>query len=90
MSLQAEPRRRDLVVPIIFIGVTVAVLTSLGSWQLERKAWKESLIAELESKLSAQPVALPPRERWPQLSGATDEFRRVAFAAEFLDQEALV
>jgi surfeit locus 1 family protein len=90
MSLQTEPRRRGIVVPIIFILVSVALLASLGTWQLERKAWKESLIAELESKLSAQPVALPPRARWPQLSAQTDEFRRVKFPAEFLDQEALV
>jgi len=90
MSLQAEPRRRGIVVPIIFVLVTCAALVSLGTWQLERKSWKEGLIAELESKLSAQPVALPPREQWPQLSAATDEFRRVMFPAEFLDQEALV
>jgi cytochrome oxidase assembly protein ShyY1 len=90
MNLQAEPRRRGIVVPIIFVLVTCAALASLGTWQLERKSWKEGLIAELESKLSAQPIALPPRDRWPQLAAATDEFRRVKFPAEFLDQEALV
>jgi surfeit locus 1 family protein len=33
---------------------------------------------------------LAPRERWPQLTAEKDEFRRVTFAAEILDQEALV
>jgi surfeit locus 1 family protein len=90
MSSQAEPRRRGIVIPIVFVLAAVAGLVSLGTWQLERKAWKEGLIAGLEDKLYAAPVALPPRARWPQLSAQQDEFRRVKFAAEFLVQEALV
>ena len=90
MSMQAEPRRRGIAVPIIFTLVAVAALVALGTWQLERRSWKEGLIADLQDKLSAAPVALPPRERWPQLSAEKDEFRRVTFRAEFLDQEALV
>jgi surfeit locus 1 family protein len=89
--LEAPPRRRGIVIPIIFVLVSVTGLIWLGTWQLERLRWKEGLIADLESKLSAKPVELPPRERWSHLSAAGDEFRRVAFPAEFLpDQEALV
>jgi len=90
MSMQAGPRRRGIVVPIVFTLVAVVVLGALGTWQLERRSWKEGLIAGLQNKLSAAPVALPPHERWPQLTAAKDEFRRVKFSAEFLDQEALV
>ncbi len=90
MSVQAGARRRGIVIPIVFVIVAVAGLVALGTWQLERKSWKEGLIAELEGKLSAPPVTLPPRERWSELSAAKDEFRRVTFPAEFLDQEALV
>jgi surfeit locus 1 family protein len=90
MSVQTAPPRRGIVVPTIFVLVVLGVLVSLGTWQLERKAWKEALIAELESKLAAKPTDLPARERWPQLSRAADEFRRVTFPAEFLDSEALV
>jgi surfeit locus 1 family protein len=90
MTAQAGPRRRAIVVPIVFTLVVVALLGALGTWQLERKAWKEGLIAELQNKLSAAPVVLPPRERWPQLAAEQDEFRRVKFSGEFLDEEALV
>jgi len=90
MSSQAGPRRRGIVVPIIFTLLAVAVFVALGTWQVERKAWKEGLIAQLDARLSAQPAALPPRDRWAQLSAEMDEFRRVKFAAEFLDSEALV
>jgi surfeit locus 1 family protein len=71
--------------------VALGILVALGTWQLERKGWKEALVAELDRKLAAAPAALPPRERWPQLDAAADEFRRVMFAAEFVPgQEALV
>jgi surfeit locus 1 family protein len=85
------PRRRSLLIPIVFVLAALAGLSALGTWQLERKAWKEALIAELDRKLSAPPTDLPARERWSQLNAATDEFRRVAFPAEFLPgEEALV
>jgi len=74
-----------------FVAVALCVLVGLGTWQLERKAWKDALIAELEAKLAAPPTDLPARERWQRLAAATDEFRRVAFPAEFLPgAEALV
>lgn len=88
---QETPRRRGLFLPAIILLAALAVLVGLGTWQLERLWWKEALIAELDRKLAASPVALPAREGWPQLNAAQDEFRRVRFAAELLPgQEALV
>ncbi len=68
-----------------------AILIGLGVWQIERKAWKEGLIAELTERLAAPPVALPPVRDWPGLEQASDEYRRVTFTAQFdNDKEALV
>jgi surfeit locus 1 family protein len=67
------------------------VLIGLGTWQLERKAWKEGLIAALAARTSAEPVPLPSPERWSALSSENDEFRRVTFAATFAsEREVLV
>ena len=86
----APPRRRGFFLAF-FVLAALAVLVALGTWQLGRGAWKEALIAQLDRKLSAPPADVPPRERWPQLNAGRDEFRRVAFPAEFLPgQEALV
>ena len=83
--------RHGVLVPSLAAGVALVVLISLGLWQLDRKAWKEELIATLEQRLSAPPVALPPSAEWPRLTAAQDEFLRVAMTAEFLnDREALV
>jgi len=88
---EPKPRRGGFVLFAFFILIALGVLVALGTWQLDRKAWKEALIAELDAKLAGKPTDLPARERWQRLAAATDEFRRVAFPAEFLPgQEALV
>jgi surfeit locus 1 family protein len=71
--------------------VAFAILIGLGVWQIERKAWKEGLIADLTERLAAPPQALPPPRDWPALDAARDEYRRVSFTAQFEnDKEALV
>jgi surfeit locus 1 family protein len=68
----------------------IAVLISLGLWQLERKAWKEQLIQTLQERLSAAPAPLP-LEIWSVTDAADLEFLRVVFRATFdHSQEALV
>ncbi len=36
----------------------LAVLIALGTWQVQRLAWKEGLLANIEARLSAEPVAI--------------------------------
>jgi surfeit locus 1 family protein len=86
-----DGRKRGLVFPTVFALGGIVVLIGLGVWQLERLQWKEGLIATLAARLAAGPVALPPPPRWPALTQANDEFRRVNFSADFTTgQEALV
>lgn len=84
-------RRRSwtgLLVPAI---LAFAILVALGTWQLQRKEWKEGLIATLTARSQAAPAALPPRSAWPALDSARDEYRRVIFEAKFEKSgEALV
>ena len=89
--MSAVRSRSSLAVPIVFTSVALAALVGLGTWQLQRKAWKEGLIDTLETRLIAAPVDLPPRARWPSLNPTADEFRRVKFAATLVPgEEALV
>ncbi|CAN0576877.1 unnamed protein product, partial [Ectocarpus sp. 12 AP-2014] len=50
---------RRLLIPLIFGVVGCAVLASLGSWQVQRLAWKEGMLAEIEARIGDAPVALP-------------------------------
>ena len=84
-------KRRRLLVPGVVAFCALVVLLSLGTWQVQRKAWKEALIATVTERFAAPPVRLPPPAEWPRLDPSNDEFRRVAFSAEWLnDKEALV
>jgi surfeit locus 1 family protein len=87
----ARPWRSDLVLPALFALVAIALFIGLGTWQVQRKACKEALIENLEQRLSAPPVDLPPPQDWAKLDPAKDEFRRVKFSAAFAPgAEALV
>jgi surfeit locus 1 family protein len=87
-----RPRRlRTLVGLFIPAAIVFAVLIALGTWQLQRKAWKGELIATLTERLAAPPGALPPAATWPALKRDDAEYRRAAFRATFDDaKEALV
>jgi surfeit locus 1 family protein len=76
--------RAGLAAPALFALAALATFVGLGTWQIQRKAWKEALIATLEQRLSAAPVDLPPREQWGRLVPAEDEFRHVKFSAAFV------
>jgi surfeit locus 1 family protein len=92
--MSAAPGRRaraGLAVPILFSLAALATFIGLGTWQVQRKAWKDALIDVLEQRLSAAPVELPPPGLWARLDPADDEFRRVKFSASFVaNAEALV
>jgi surfeit locus 1 family protein len=69
--------------------VCLAILIGLGVWQLQRKVWKENLIAAMTSRLDAPAQPLP--QQWTNLTQDAGEFRHVAFTATFAPgEEALV
>jgi len=83
--------RTGLALPILFFGATLVALLALGVWQLQRKTWKESLIAKIEQRQSAAPVWLPPPARWGELDPERDDYRRVRAALTFIHgSDALV
>ena len=63
--------------------VMVVTCLGLGIWQLQRRVEKHALIAALDERLVAAPVALPPPAQWNALTPAKDEFRRVHFTATY-------
>jgi cytochrome oxidase assembly protein ShyY1 len=84
-------RTGSLLVPAVATLLGLAVLLGLGTWQLERKAWKENLIATLERRLNEAPIALPPPAQWAAMTPDKWEFTRVRLAVQFLKQsDALV
>ena len=52
-------RFRPALAPTLAMLAGVAVLLTLGTWQMQRLEWKQDLIAHRESGLAAPPVILP-------------------------------
>lgn len=45
---------------LLIFGVTgLGVLLTLGIWQVQRLSWKEALLADIDARIAAPPVALP-------------------------------
>ena len=64
---------------------------ALGTWQVQRLAWKESLIARVEHNARAEPIAAPASAAWRGISRSTDEYRRVRLRGQYVHElEALV
>jgi cytochrome oxidase assembly protein ShyY1 len=81
---------KGLLLPATFTLLGLVILLALGVWQIERKAWKETLIATLAERTSAAPVPLPPPETWPTLRRDNAEFMRVRLRIEPGREDVLV
>lgn len=69
----------------------LAVLLTLGTWQMERLAWKEALIARVSARLAQPPVSLPPETVWPALQVEGTDYLPVEVTGRFLhDKEVHV
>lgn len=91
MSARGATQRGGMIGATVLAVASIAILLGLGKWQLERRVWKESLIATVTARLARAPEQLPPRASWPQLTPEANEFVRVTFSAEFINgEEALV
>lgn len=79
----------------VLVVAVFAGLIGLGTWQLQRRVWKLDLIARVQQRVRAAPVAAPepdPRSgQWPAFTADHDAYRRVRLRGVFLnDKETLV
>ena len=50
---------REMIGPTLVGLCGLAILVSLGIWQVQRLAWKEGVLANIEARIVSEPVALP-------------------------------
>jgi len=66
-------------------------LVALGTWQVERRAWKLDLIARVDARIHAPAAPAPGPAAWPAIGAATDEYRHVTARGSYLQgQDTLV
>lgn len=86
--MASQPHKSGLFWPTLLTMAGLAVLIGLGTWQMQRKAWKEALIARVEASAKSAPVALATLVGPTGSVPADSEFRRVEVRGRFAhDQE---
>lgn len=70
----------------IFFPIALAILLSLGTWQVQRLAWKEGLIASIEERRHADPLDVPQIEALVA-EGKPIDYRAARASGRFLNDK---
>jgi len=69
----------------VFLALLLILLfAGLGTWQVYRLQWKLDLIARVEARVHAAPVAPPPAADWAGITASSDEYRRLRLRGSYL------
>jgi len=78
------PHGRGRAVPVVALLLMAAIFVALGVWQVQRRAWKHALIAAVEQRTHAAPVAPPGPAQWAGVNAQADAYRRVRVTGHYL------
>ena len=78
-----------LILGAVVFALLFAGFSALGVWQVQRLAWKQALIRQVDARIHAAPVAAPPPDQ--VVTRQADQYRRVVVSGRFDHQrETLV
>ncbi len=76
---------KRMIWPLLFGLVGTALLLWLGVWQVERLAWKQAILADIDARIAAEPVDLP-----NEIDQNEHRYLPVTVDAEILEDEIRV
>ena len=82
-------RLRQAVLAVVGIALFLGFI-ALGTWQVQRRAWKLALIERVDQRVHAAPVPLPSRPEWPQVSAASHEYLPVTAQGRWLPEKTVL
>ena len=76
---------------VIFALCLFSGFVALGNWQVHRLAWKRDLIARVDQRVHAAPVAPPGPDQWSHVNAQDDEYLHVLLRGVLLnDRQTLI
>lgn len=84
MNQQRRPSRGARIWAPAAMLVFAALFVALGIWQVQRRAWKHALVAAVDARIHAAPVAPPGPADWGPIAADRDAYRRIAATGRFL------
>ena len=84
IDCSSRPAKPGLILALLLLaGTAFAGLMALGVWQVQRLHWKQALIARVEQRVHAVPVAAPGPTEWSAVNRASNEYSRVQVFGRF-------
>lgn len=80
--LTVRPLWQKLAMLVLLVSLVV-LFCGLGSWQIQRLGWKKELIASVDSRIHADPVAVPGTAEWPGMDVVDRVYQRVTMTGTF-------
>lgn len=85
-----SPRRARRVI-LALVGIALFLtFAALGTWQVERRAWKLALIERVQDRVHASPVPAPTADAWPEVNRADHEYLPVTARGHWLPDKAVL
>jgi surfeit locus 1 family protein len=85
-AMAATPSRPRQTALWICVALALAVLLGLGTWQMQRRAWKLGLVERIEQRVHDEPISLTAaKEHWQRERDV--EYYRVVLVGRFLHDE---
>lgn len=84
MTAARPHKTRSLALAGLAALVALAILLGLGTWQLQRKAWKEDLLSQIKARAYGEPGNILPERDWETWRADQDEFRKVRVTGTFM------
>lgn len=63
---------------------------SLGTWQVQRRAWKLDLIERVNTRVHSQPVPVPAQPAWPSVQPDTHEYLAVQAQGQWMEGRSVL
>jgi surfeit locus 1 family protein len=86
MSVKKGGGLAGRIVGIVLVLVALAILLSLGTWQMERLAWKEGLLASIAERRAAPPADLAAIEALAK-AGEDVDYRTVRITGTYINNK---
>ena len=83
-----RPPSLGLLWPTVAAVLALATVLSLGTWQLQRKAWKDGLVSQIAARARAEPIPLAAAAA-AAAQGRNLEYTRVVVRGRFLADKTL-
>lgn len=88
---RSRPRSTTFKAVLALLGLALFVsFLGLGSWQLQRRAWKLALIERVTERVRAAPTAAPAPAQWPEITPEQHEYLPVTVTGTWLSHKTVL